>query len=129
MDQYSVAGPPRIRWPILVFVVWTIVVLAVSTWFQTYLEGREDREFVLQNAQAWIGTTGVWGLLWGFGVLVFGAYFIQLAMYHFVKLNKNSLNFFSDLRRIAAELVPKIGTVENLADLFGALRKTPSPPT
>lgn len=95
-----------------------VTIISLSIWFQTV----DNRDY--DNAQFWIGSTGVWGMVLGSMVLIFGSYFIQISAYNFFQLNNETIIFFKTLLKVAQQINSKLESITSLPGIFKAVTQS-----
>jgi len=101
---------------IITFIVWSVIVLGLMIWFQTYINQDDDSTEIRQRGEFWIGSTGVWGLLWLAALTLISYYAVRLMHHYFDKISRDTSKFYNLTLVHLREIAQGLGSVDTLSN-------------
>lgn len=117
MNTIQGPGKPVLGPYIVTMAIIGSLAIGLGIWFQTRPDPRDH-----ESARFWIGSGGIWGILIGSAIVIFGVYFVKLSTYNFLKLNIDTLEFFSVMKKVAQDISDKLDNVTNIPKVVRSLK-------
>lgn len=117
MTTIQGAGKPILGPYVIAMTIIGVLAISLGIWFQTRPDPRD-----YDSVRFWVGSSGIWGILIGSAVVIFGAYFVKLSTYNFLKLNIDTLEFFAVMKQVAQDISKKLDNVTNIPRVIRSIK-------